>query len=40
MLVEIRKDMGNKKTKLTPKDIMISLMQNEKEYEQVKSFID
>lgn len=35
MLVEIRKDMGNKKTKLTPKDIMISLMQNEKEYEQV-----
>ena len=40
MLIEIRKDMGNKNTKLTPRDIMLSLMQNEKEYEQIKPFID
>lgn len=40
MLIEIRKDMGNKNTKITPKDIMISLMQDEKEYIIIKNYIE
>jgi hypothetical protein len=40
MMIEIRKDMGNLKTKITPKDIMMSLLQNEKEYELIKHFVE
>jgi Tfp pilus assembly major pilin PilA len=40
LLIEMRKDMGNPKTKLTPKDIMISLLQSEKEFQSVKDLIE
>lgn len=40
LLIEIRKDMGNKKTKITKKDIMISLSQDLKVYEELKQYIE
>lgn len=40
LLIEIRKDMGNKKTKITKKDIMISLSQDVTVYEELKQYIE
>jgi hypothetical protein len=40
LLLEIRKDMGNPKTKLTKKDVMLSLTQNPDTYEEVKCFVE
>ena len=39
LMLEIRKDMGHKETKLTHRDIMISLIQNEKEYDTFKELL-
>ena len=39
LMLEIRKDMGQKGTKLTSKDILISLIQNEQEYEKFSQLL-
>jgi len=39
MLILIRKDMGNGSTKLTRRDILLSLTQNEDDYENFKKYL-
>lgn len=40
LMIDIRKDMGHRDTKLTNKDILISWVQDEKVYESVRHYID
>jgi hypothetical protein len=39
LLISVRKDMGHRNTKMTQKDIMLLIMQNEAEYDKLKELL-